>query len=119
METLKLPGVELVAVPDEGVIWSQAESVVAVVKNTPWVLVVVTLTVWAAGAAEDVEATQKVKAVGLRVTFWAMAVSEQHRTISSTRTVQVTDDKGLFTEFLHWQGDARRVTCNRKAMFVT
>jgi|SRR5208337_5177071 len=104
METVKLPGLVGITVPDAGVTWSQLDAVVDVEKKTPEETVVVTLTVWAGGAADDVEATQKVNAVGLRVTFWAMAVSEQHRARSSTRMVQVTEVKGLFTEFLHWQG---------------
>ena len=104
MEIVKVPASLGVTVSDVGDTWSQLDAVVAVERKTPEAMDVVILTVCGAGAADDVEATQKVKAVGLRVTFWAMAVSEQHRARSSTRTVQVTEVKGLFTEFLHWQG---------------
>lgn len=59
-----------------------------------------TAMVWAGGALLLVEATQKVKAVGLSVTLWAKAVSRQHRAMSSTDRIQVMDLKQVFTNFL-------------------
>ena len=55
--------------------------------------------VCAGGAELVVDATQNVKAVGLSVTVWAIAVSRQHNAIPSTKGIQVMDLMQVFTNF--------------------